>query len=369
MKSILTALLICTSVSYLTAQTTFVNQEGETLPQVEVLKGKSLVALSDEKGRIPNLTVDSVYTAFHPNYPLLSFTFGAKDTFNLGAPIHLFESVDIDENEVNLYQRIYDSTYNAFVEQKLALLGDLWIYQKYTGTTENNTEEFINVIHADVAYVKHEKRKKETWYVKGEPQRMFSHDGALLGPLEFRLEKHNFNKFMEAPDKLSSFLRYKKFSFDPEVYKEENFSSNLLAEISLTSTTDKGFVNSHDIKYASLNFKILAYRFSTTTPVEGVSVLKHTLKIPKDENAWKFVNIEGKYYPETMLFNSDQTLVMHEMGITTRTEYVYIFKVKEAIAESDLTEEYEEQNFSNDKFLKSIAPSKEILNFPYLLEE
>ncbi|SFT91296.1 hypothetical protein SAMN05216474_3124 [Lishizhenia tianjinensis] len=365
-KTVLGLLIFISSLSQ--AQLQILNHKQEALNNVEVLKHGELVGISNDEGRLPALEKDTTYTLFHPSYRLKEFVYNKQENLNLGEPIQLFESVGVSQNEGNLFQRIYDSTYHNFVKQNIAVLGELWIYQRVVATSSEKNDTTLNIIKADVAYAKHEKRKKETWWVKGEPQRMFQRGGVLFGEKEFKKESLNLNGALPSPDYLTSFFRYKSFFESSSGYDQERYYSPTLSRVNLKYSNEKNYLLSHDIQYASLNYSCEKYESIRNSPERIATVMNIEMFIPKKYNYWKFVEKEGHYYPEMMRFGYHLHTSRTDIIYSGDFETCYIFKAKEVVPQNELSEEYKKENFSNNNFIQRIKPTPEILNFPYVME-
>jgi hypothetical protein len=365
-KTVLGLLIFISSLSQ--AQLQILNHKQEALNNVEVLKHGELVGISNDEGRLPALEKDTTYTLFHPSYRLKEFVYNKQENLNLGEPIQLFESVDVNQNQGDLFQRIYDSTYHNFVKQNIAVLGELWIYQRVVTSSSEKNDTTLNIIRANVAYAKHEKRKKETWWVKGEPQRMFQRGGVLFGEKEFKKESLNLNGALPSPDYLTSFFRYKSFFESSSGYDQERYYSPTLSRVNLNSRNEHGFIYNYEIEYASLNYRSSFYERNSNGPEEGFTMLNWTVYKPKDNNYWNFIYKEGYYYPETMMFNYIYDMHNNELGSSSKMEVAYIFKAKEVVPQNELSEEYKEENFSNNNYIQGIKPTPEILNFPCVME-
>lgn len=354
----------------LSAQIIVVNHKNETVNNVEVLQKSELITLSNSKGEIPALIEDSSYVLFHPNYAINEFVFKRQDTINIGKPILLFSNIDVNEKETDLYQRIYDSTYANFVKQEIALMGELWIYQKMITSKNGENDTVLNIIKANVAYEKHEKSKKETWSVKGEPQRMFQQGDKRLSQDEFEKVDFNLNKTLPQPDILSSFFKRKTFLSAVDHYKVDHLYSSVATKIKLNDTTDRGFVNNIDLEYTNTNYLLNEYSTNNVTPKEGITVMNYTLQRPLNYHYRKFVHKDGYYYPQTMLFNYCYVTKVRNVDLTaiSQLECAYIFRVKDVVPQSELPKEYEKKKFSNSKYIRSIPPSKEVLKFPYYIQ-
>ncbi|MDX1446632.1 hypothetical protein [Lishizhenia sp.] len=367
MKRILLCLLLILSF-VVHAQVQVVNHKNEVLTNVEVLKNGHLIGISNDNGKLPGLEKDSAYTLFHPNYRLQKIVFDDQKQIDLGAPIQLFESVDVKQNEGDLFQRIYDSTYHNFVKQDIAVLGELWVYQRLVTKTNEKKDTTLNIIRANVAYAKHEKRKKETWWVKGEPQRMFKRGGKLFDAAEFKKEDLNLNWALPSPDNLTLFFKYKSFFSEPGAYQQERYYSPTLSRVNLSYTSEKKYTLSHDLKYASLNYRCRQYESIQISPNRVATVFNMTMSIPKKSSYWNFVEKDGCYFPESMRFEFVQHFSRTDVNSSGQYAVVYIFKAKKAIPQKELSEDYEKENFSNNNYIQRIDPTPEILNFPYVLE-
>ena len=345
------------------------NSKNETVSNVEFLNQKGgLVCVSDNGGIIPYLTEDSVYKIFHPNYEIEVLKYGGEDTIFLGNQIYLFETVDVFEKDIDLYKRIYDSTYLNFVNQEVYLIGELWIYQKTTSTLNDSSKVLINKYKLDVAYMKNpKKKKKEYWAVKGMPYRNYIIQNEYLDSVSYKSKKDRVQKALTPPNVLTSFFRRKKWLSSTDEYSDQRSFFEEMTNIELSNINKHGVTNSHKITYHSVNYRCDNYIKNNFTGENGFSMMGNTVYKPIDLYSCNFVLKNGYYYPELMVFNYKYNLVNTDLGSSNETELIYLFKVNGVSEKLENSNDYIEQDFTNDNFLQNIVPNKKDLVFPFFL--